>query len=96
MIRIIAEFILPILAPALIYAMWLSWERRRVARLGHGDPPRWQDAPWLWLAGGGLALALALSVAATLGLTRSDIAGTYVPPRSVDGRVVPGHVEPTR
>jgi hypothetical protein len=106
MIRLLVEFLLPLLAPTLIYALWLAWEKRRIdAGAADADAdssegaaaPRMRDAPWMWL--GGIGLVCVIVVAATLSMTRSlgDVAGgNYVPPRNVDGRVVPGHLEPPK
>lgn len=96
MIRLFAEFALPLAAPTIVYALWLVWERRRLEREGLGGSRDWADAPWIWLAGVGIALML--TVAAVLGLSRSlgDISGTYVAPRAVDGQIVPAHVDPPR
>ncbi|MBM3478984.1 MAG: hypothetical protein FJX69_07175 [Alphaproteobacteria bacterium] len=100
MIRLLAEFLLPLLAPTIAYAIWRALARR-AAPPGEGEPgaapaaASWREAPWIWL--GGIGILLVVAVAATLGLTRSlgDIGGgTYVAPRSVDGRIVPGHLDP--
>ena len=98
MIRLLIEFLLPLLAPTILYAFWLAWQqgRRPAVEAGDADPaaPSWHDAPWIWL--GGIGIALVAGVALTLGLSRSlgEAGGTYVPPRVIDGRVVPGHVDP--
>ena len=94
MARILLEYVLPIVLPSLVYLAWLAHERRRIAREGMGKPLRWQDGPWPWLVGSGLALAVLVAIASAL-LGGSDIEGTYVPPRVEDGRIVPGHVEPS-
>lgn len=90
MARIVLEFLLPVLLPTAVYFLWLTHERRRVERLGRGEPPRWQDVPWVWLAVSGAALVAVVAFAAALfGGERAG--GSYVPPRSVDGEIVPGH-----
>ncbi len=93
MLRIALEFLLPILLPTAVYFLWLFNEQRRIERLGRGEPPRWQDAPWLWLAVAGGVLTV--FVAAASALFGGERAGTrYVPPRVIDGEIVPGHGAP--
>lgn len=98
MIRLLIEFLLPLLAPTILYAFWLAWQQGRQPPAEAGEPAQpvrsWRDAPWIWL--GGIGIVLVAGVALTLGLSRSlgEAGGTYVSPRVIDGRVVPGHVEP--
>jgi hypothetical protein len=91
--RILLEFLLPLLLPTVLYLLWVRAERSRIERLGRGEPPRWQDAPFLWLALMGVVLAGAVLVALHFA-GGSGIEGVYVPPRLIDGQVVPGHVDP--
>ena len=81
---------MPWLAEALLFALpFLAYGLWR--RLNPGIEP-----------GPRLLLAAALGVACGLGglwwfgLSRSLEAGRYVPPHMQDGRMVPGHTEPTR
>jgi heme A synthase len=91
--RVALEFLIAVLLPAAVYFLWLAHEQRRIKRLGEGEPPRWQDAPWLWLASAGIALMVVVAVASAL--FGGDQAGPgYVPPRAVNGEIIPGHVEP--
>ena len=93
MLRILPEFLVPVLLPAAVYFLWLAHETRRIERLGRGEPPRWHDAPWLWLAGAGIVLMLAIAKA--LALFGGDRAGPgYVPPQVIDGEILPGHAAP--
>ena len=95
MIRVLIEFLLPLILPTVAYAAWMAWDRRRAAALGAGAPRTWSDAPWPWLMGLGTLLVAAVAVA--LAMTgHQDIGGIYVAPHVEDGRVVPGHVEPAR
>lgn len=103
MIRLLVEFLLPLVAPTIVYAFWLAWRQGRQAQPGGGEagdgeagaPARgWGDAPWLWLGGTGIVLVAVVTI--WVGSTRSlgEIGGSYVAPRVVDGRIVPGHVDP--
>jgi hypothetical protein len=100
MIRLLIEFLLPLLAPTFVYSLWLAWEKRRVEALGPdaaAAAPTMREAPWVWL--GAIGIGFVLVVAITMSMTRSlgDVGGgAYVAPRNVDGRVVPGHLEPEK
>ena len=91
--RILLQYLLPIVLPTVVYFAWLTAERRRAERAEAGKAPHWRDAPWLWLVGSGVALALVIAFASAF-FGGADTAGRYVPPRVEDGRIVPGHVEP--
>lgn len=88
MIRKLLTVVLPILLPFLVYAGYLYLARRR-AMAGRG-PPGWSDAPWSWLF-----LSAAVLLAAALLVLRfttdMDPGAEYVPPRLIDGEIVPGH-----
>ncbi len=104
MIRLLVEFLLPLVAPTLAYALWLAWRQRGGGQPASGDaeggqgaapkPADWRSAPWIWLGAAGIALVAAVAIG--LGMSRSlgGIGGTYVAPRVIDGRIVPGHVDP--
>jgi Family of unknown function (DUF6111) len=87
MLRILLEYLLPLLLPFAVYLLYVA--------LARGYAPGWLDtAPWPYLAAAGLALT-----AASL-LTWSLMSGVppdrvYIPPHLEDGRVVPSTtVEP--
>lgn len=95
MIRILVEFLLPLILPTLVYGLWMALERRRAEKLGKGEPPGWGEAPWLWLSLAGVALAGMLTLGLTLMTDTGNAKGQYVPPRmEADGSIVPGHVAP--
>ena len=87
----ILRLVLLFLAPFLAYAIWLAVARRR-ARAHAGDPS-WTDAPLLWLTAAGLVLVIASFVATAL-LSGEEAGGTYIPPRVIDGELVPAEVRP--
>lgn len=91
--RFLIQVVFPIVLPALLYALWLMAERRRLEAAGTGHPPRWAEAPWLWLLALGLFFAAIIAVAFAL-FGGMSIDGVYVPPQVKDGQIVPGHVVP--
>jgi hypothetical protein len=90
--RILFQVVFPIVLPALLYALWMAAERRRV-EAGGGEKPGWADAPWLWLLALGLFFAGLIAVAIFV-FGGGSSTGVYVPPAVQDGQVVPGHIEP--
>ncbi|HEX2113636.1 MAG TPA: DUF6111 family protein [Alphaproteobacteria bacterium] len=95
MLRVLLEYIVPIVLPSLLYLAWIAYENRRIARGGEGVLRRWQEGPWAWLFAAGVVLAVAGTLMLSL-LRGYGIEGQYVPPRVEDGRIVPGHVEPAQ
>jgi hypothetical protein len=89
MLRILATIIIPLLLPTMLYLLWLAAVRH--LRLANVAP--WRSLPWAWLAGAGIVLAAAMlyAIGTRLGGERQ---GIYVPPQWIDGKIVPGHVEP--
>ncbi|MEK7820311.1 MAG: hypothetical protein AAB543_04305 [Pseudomonadota bacterium] len=92
MIRILFEYILPLIAPFLVYFGWV-WVAARTAEKTGGAAPDWRQGPWLWLGGAGIVLLMAALVA-TAWLGGEPTGGIYHPPTlDKDGRIVPGHFE---
>jgi hypothetical protein len=91
MSRALLTVILPLLLPTVLYLLWaFAMRRAEVGKLG--DLLR--GLPWLWLSAAGVVLLVGVLVLVALGFGRSADTAHYVPPRTVDGKVVPGHVEP--
>ena len=97
MLRVFFTIVLPLLLPTALYLVWL-----RVARWSPGGTPQgsqpgeavsWAALPWVWLAAAGAALLALVLVVVTVHFGTSQ-SGTYVPPHSENGRIVPGHIEP--
>ena len=86
MLRILLQYLLPLLLPFLVYLAYVALTRGRASWL--------EDAPWLYLAAAGVALMAASLL--TWGLMSGAPADhVYVPPRFEDGRVIPSTtVEP--
>jgi hypothetical protein len=82
MVRVLLEYLLPLLLPFLI---WLGY-----VAVSRGPAPGWvRDAPWPQLAGAGLVLA-AISLMTWSFLSGAPPGRAYVPPHLENGRIVPG------
>jgi len=96
MIRIVLIYVLPLLAPTLLYVLWRLWQIKRSPRSGEGTiegdvKSVMRRAPWVKLAATGTALlALTLLIAALTGGAPPHQA--YEPPHLENGRVVPGDI----
>jgi hypothetical protein len=87
MLRILLQYLLPLLLPFLVYIVWVALTR--------GRSPGWlRGAPWPHLAGAGVALMAASLLAWNL-LSGAPPEAVYIPPHVEDGEIVPGTaVEP--
>jgi hypothetical protein len=94
MIRIFLIYVLPLIAPTALYMLWALWRLKRKSGDVEADLETVaRRAPWLPLAGVGVALlALVLVAAALHGGAPSHEA--YDPPHLENGRIVPGEVHP--
>jgi Family of unknown function (DUF6111) len=84
MLRVLLQYLLPLLLPFLLYAAYVA--------LAHGRLPSWLDLSsrqWVMLGGTGLALLIISLVTWGL-LSGSAPEERYIPPRLEDGRIVPG------
>ena len=94
MARIIITYVVPFLLPMAVYASWVWYRAGYVARHG-GEAPRLEQGPWpLLLFAGAASAMIVLAVTAWLHGGAAD--ETYVPPHVVDGKVIPGHLEPKK
>jgi hypothetical protein len=87
--RIFLTIVLPFLLPTIVYVLWLLAMRR--IELAGAAP--WRTLPWPWLVAAGLMLMVGLLYFISIHVGGSA-QGTYVPPRYIDGEIVPGHVVP--
>lgn len=85
MTRVIWELMLFLLPFALYYLYTRVASRDEEGNLGHAHP-------WTWLFIAGLVLAIGGLVWVAL---TDNSTGTYVPARTENGRVVPGHFDET-
>jgi len=88
MIRILFEYVLPVLLPTALWLAWLAWAQQRARRAGR-QGPEWQSVPISWLLAAGLFLAMLIAVGGTL---RTGYATGGYQPAAVDekGHLVPG------
>jgi hypothetical protein len=91
MIRAFLTIILPLLLPTALYLLWAIAMRGAQAA---GVTGALRELPWPWLAAAGVALLVVVLILVAVGLGRSADTAHYVPPRNVDGKIVPGHIEP--
>jgi hypothetical protein len=90
MMRILLQYLLPLILPTAIYLLWMGFASRN---RGAGElPARLRSGPWFWLILAGVVL-MGGGLFYTALTTGSDPEGTYVAPRWEGGRIVPGHVE---
>ncbi|KJV08647.1 hypothetical protein VZ95_16450 [Elstera litoralis] len=88
MIRLLLTFVVPLLLPFIVYAVW-GWLRRRQA-VARGEPmPDLKGPPVVWL--GIVGIGLVILVLGGLSLQRGQgTLGSYAPPHVENGRIVPG------
>ncbi|HLJ21354.1 MAG TPA: DUF6111 family protein [Stellaceae bacterium] len=91
MIRVFLTVILPLLLPTALYLLW-AVTMRRAGAAGLAETLR--SLPWPWLGAAGIALLVGVLVLLAFGFGRSADTAHYVPPHTIDGKIVPGHVEP--
>ena len=91
MLRVVFTIFLPLVAPTAVYLLWMwlaNWSRP-------GAAAGWGGLPWWWLAGTGVLLLALVLFVVTVHFGRPQ-PGIYEPPRMENGRIVPGHIEPSR
>jgi hypothetical protein len=84
MLRVLLQYLLPLLLPFLIYAVYVT--------LAQGRVPSWLDLnprQWAMLGGTGLTL-LTISLVTWSLLSGSPPDERYIPPHVENGEIVPG------
>lgn len=91
MIRHILTILLPLVAPTVLYFIWINIRQRRKEHREAGEPvPAWQTWPWPILAGIGSVLAIiSLLLTGLIGVDDSK-EKKYIAPHMEDGELVPG------
>ena len=90
--RELLTLVVPLLLPTVLYLVWL-----RATRWSQevGGPMDWLAIPWVWLTVTGVALTAVVLFVVTVHFGTA-VPGVYVPPHLENGRIAPGHIEPTR
>jgi hypothetical protein len=88
MIRVLFEYLLPLILPTALYALWIARQRRQASAAGT-PVPGWQDGPWFWLALGGIGLCAAVFVTSAL-VEGYRPGAQYTPAQIENGKIVPG------
>ncbi len=88
MFRIFITYLLPLLAPFLMYMAWNAYVRYKAKQAGD-EPPSLEKGPIFWCLIAGMVLMIASLI--TIAITGSDAAGgaPYEPPRLEDGKIIP-------
>ena len=89
MVRVLLTIVLPLLLPSALYLLWVTTLGAPRNRAAAGR----RSLPWIWLAATGALLLVIVLLAVTVGFGTSQ-QGVYVAPRYVNGRIIPGHIEP--
>ncbi len=92
MIRIFLIYVLPLLAPSVVYVLWCLWQIKRSSGSVEGDLRSVvRRAPWVKLAAIGFGLLVVVLVIAAL-TGGEPPHEAYNPPHLENGRVVPGEI----
>ena len=90
--RLLLNYLLPIVLPFAVYGIWLAFTRYKARTSGHDGMPEWRDTPWTWLMVAG-AVLVAAGFASLAFIGGSPIDQKYIPPKCIDGVIVPSHTE---
>jgi hypothetical protein len=89
--RVIVEFLMPLLLPAIVFLAWVLLSHRRPGQ-DRSVAERLRDGPWTWLIAA--SILLLMTVLGITALTGGAPAGAkYRAPHLEDGKVVPGTFE---
>jgi hypothetical protein len=89
MLRVLLTYILPLVAPFVIYELWRMLARAKYGGTGTGDADPVDRLPWTWLAGAGVVL-VAITVVSLALFSDWEDGSVYEPARLIDGTVQPG------
>lgn len=91
--RVLLQYLLPLLLPTVLYIIYMMWARRRAVAGGEAVPA-WSEGPVFWFALAGLLLVLASLIALFAFESDHGMGKIYQPPKLEDGKVVPGQFAP--
>jgi hypothetical protein len=91
MLRVVLIALVLLLLPTAGYVAWRIY--KQATTVGLEQEIDLSNAPWHWLIGGGLALVIVALVGSTL-FGHRDPGQKYIPPTTVDGKIVPGRTVP--
>lgn len=93
MIRVFLIYVLPLIAPSVVYLLWALWRLKRGGGNAEADMKTVaRRAPWAKLVIAGVALLIVvLAIAALTGGEPPH--ESYTPPHMENGRLVPGQTQ---
>ena len=86
MIRLLLNYVIPLVLPTAAYLAWVWYYRKRAEALG-GQPPEITRGGLFWCLVVGLMIVTLLVLAAVTGADPGE--GGYQSPRLEDGRIIP-------
>ncbi|WP_366555560.1 hypothetical protein [Aquibaculum sediminis] len=93
MLKKLLTVVLPLIAPFLVWWLYLLLARYGARKANEPDPPGWTRAPWL-----AMLISAVVLLAASLFWFHAHRGGEawsdYQAPRLEDGEIVPSHIEP--
>lgn len=89
MLRVLLTYVLPLIAPFVIYEVWRMLAPPKYGGSGTGEADPVDRMPWPWLAAAGVVLVVITVVSLAL-FSDWEEGSVYEPPQLIDGEVVPG------
>ncbi len=91
--RAFITYVVPLIAPAVLYFFWVVLSnRKKAANKAGAAKRRLADGPWFRLAFAGLALAVLVLIGIAY-FGGEAPGGQYQAPRLEDGKIVPGYTK---
>lgn len=87
MSRFFLQYLLPLLAPSVVYVLWLWYSQRRAIKSGDTPPPFTRGGFFWAILLGAVLLVTSLAVLAVTGGVQPD-SGVYQAPYLKDGEII--------